>query len=191
MQRFWLMTVLLLLAAAPSFAQGPRVAPLPENPCGAARLSGNWIANQVGTDAGGPACPSPGSGCAETMVVCTHRGKTERGKDEPLDVVVEMFTAAGAPAGSASVCGVLPGASVAFVTDGRRLPPPYVGTLIGGPPVAPLGSLRILSAGSRNRLDCDVTLIDVSSIAMGMTLVGPASTQGVKITKFGGAQQGD
>ena len=194
MRRSLAIPMLLLLAAVPSFAQGPYLTPLPQNPCGVKRLVARWIANQVGTDAGGPACPNAGSVCAETMVVCTHRGKTAAGMDEPIDVVVEMFTAAGALAGSASICGVLPGASAAFITSGFPLPPPYIGTVIGGPPVAPLGSLRILTAGRHpptNLAVCDVTLIDVSSIATGMTVAGPRSTAGVKITKAKQPQQGD
>jgi hypothetical protein len=133
------------------------------------------------------------------MVVCNHRGTTVPGKVQPIDVVVEMFTAAGALAGSASICGVLPGASAAFITGGFPLPPPYIGTVIGGPPVAPLGSLRILTAAGRKVLNqssknlavCDVTLIDVTSIATGMTVAGPGSTKGVKITKAAQPQQGD
>ena len=191
MQRPLATAMLVLLVAVPSFAQGPMLAPLPENPCGGAPLVARWIANQVGTDAGGPACPAAGSGCAEAMVVCNHRGKTAPGRDQPIDVVVQMFTAAGDLAGSASLCGVPPGASAAFVTGGFPLLPPYSGTVIGGPPVAPLGSLRILTAGPSNRAVCDVTLIDVSSIATGMTVAGPGSTKGVKITKPPRPQRGD
>jgi hypothetical protein len=200
MQRFFSIPIVWLLAAAPSFAQGPFLAPLPTNPCvGGLPLVNRFIANEVGTDAGGPACPAPGSGCAETMVVCTHRGKTTPGADGPMDVVVEMFTASGAPAGSAAVCGVLPGGSAAFVTGGMSLPSPYTGTVIGGPHVVPVGSLRILTGGPEGtfkginsiRVVCDVTSIDVQSIATGVTTVGPGATKGVKIIRAEQYQKGD
>jgi hypothetical protein len=199
MQRAFSIPIVWLLAAGPSLAQGPLLAPPPTNPCGALPLVARFIANEVGTDAGGPACPAPGSGCVETMVVCAHRGKTTPGADGPVDIVVEMFTAAGAPAGSAAACGVLPGGSVAFVTGGTSLPSPYTGTIIGGPHVVPVGSLRVLTAGPEGsnmgvnslRAVCDVTSIDVSSIAAGLTSVGPGATKGVKTTRAEQYQRGD
>jgi hypothetical protein len=189
MRRFFAIPIVWLLAAVPSFAQGPLLTPPPANPCGDARLTTLFIANEVGTSAGGSACPV--GGCAETMVVCTHRGKTAPGKDRPIDLMVQMFTAGGTAAGSAAICGLLPGASGAFVTGGFPLPAPYSGTVIGGPPVVPLGSLRVLTAGPRGRAVCDVTSIDVSSIATGVTSFGPAATKDVKITRASKYQRGD
>jgi hypothetical protein len=206
MQRALAIPVLVLLAAAPCFGtvdgpHGPLIALPPPNPCPGShfgqRLATRLIANEVGTDAGGPACPAPGSVCAETMVVCMNRGRTTPRMDPAIDIIVQMFTATGDPAGMAYACEVPPDATVAFVTGGVSLPAPYTGTIIPGPPVAPLGSLRILTdyavrgGGTINRAACDVTLIDVSSIATGATTVGPGATKGVTVTPAVRIQWGD
>lgn len=179
----------LLFLAAPSLAQGPWLAPVPANTCpGARALTTRWIANQVGTDAGGAAC-GVGGGCAETLVACTHKGSAT---SAPIDVFVQMFDATGALAATGSLCGVLPGAGAPFVTNNTVLPPGYTFAVFMPPglPVVPLGSLRVLTAGG-NRAVCDVTLIDTSGPVLGATAVGPAWTKDVTVTYRGNAHKGD
>jgi hypothetical protein len=178
----------LVLAAAPASA-GPVSTGSPLNPCpGAAPLKAFYIANEVGTDAAGPACPTPGSGCAETMVVCHHSGRTGTA---PIDVAVELFSSAGVllPGPLAIACGVAPGASAAFVTLGAPLVPPYFGTIIGvTAPQVPLGSLRVLS--TNKTVVCDVTLLDTHSIGFGVS-PSPAGAKNVTLTLVNRGQKGD
>jgi hypothetical protein len=180
--------VLLFLCfsqAVMALAQGPALTAVPANPCGATPLVRRWVADQVGTNAGGAPCPAPG--CWETMVVCHHRGPAA---DPAIDIVVELFSAAGAVVSTGSACGVAPGASAAFVTVGVPLLPPYVGTpLLPAAPVVPVGSLRVMSAGP-NRAVCEVTLIDTFAMAL-VPLPGPLATKDVKVTRSRSPQRGD
>jgi hypothetical protein len=174
--------------AAPVFA-GPIGAPSPLNTCpGAAPLKAVLIANEVGTDTAGPLCPAPGSGCAETMVVCHHNGPTGAA---PIDIAVELFTSTGAQlAGPLAIaCGVAPGASAAFVTLGAPLVPPYFGTLIVTvAPQVPLGSLRILTTTAKSVV-CDVTSLDTTTIGLGFS-PSPAGAKNVQ-SAYGRGQKGD
>ncbi len=177
------------LLAAPVFAGPVGTAP-PANPCpGAAPFKIALIANEVGTDSGGPFCPTPGSGCAETMVVCHHAGKTGA---RPIDVAVELFTNAGAvvPGSLTTACGVTAGASAAFITLGAPLVPPYFGTIIPATaPQVPLGSLRVLSDDGRSVV-CDVTLLDTTTIGLGFS-PSPAGAKNVTVTALSKGQKGD
>jgi hypothetical protein len=173
------------IAAAPAFA-GPVDQALPANPCPAPNgsLKLRLIANEVGTDWGGAAC-GVGGGCAETMVICHHTGKTG---SSPVDVAIELFDSGGnLIAGIASACGVTAGATADFATSGVPLVPPYITTnVIAVGPQVPLGSLRVLSTG---RVACDVTLMDTSAWAAG--LAWTTSTKDVTVTKTKSPQKGD
>lgn len=177
------------LIASPVFA-GPIGAPPPPNPCpGAAPLGVALIANEVGTDTAGPFCPAPGSGCAETMVVCHHNGRTGAA---PIDIAVELFTSAGALLAGplTTACGVPAGGSAAFVTLGAPLVPPYFGTIIAAAaPQVPLGSLRVLSNATKSVV-CDVTLLDTTTIGLGFS-PSPAGAKNVTVTTFAKGQKGD
>jgi hypothetical protein len=179
-----------MLVAAPVFA-GPVDTPVPPNPClGGAPLAIAWVANEVGTDSGGPVCPLPGSGCAETLVVCHHNGKTGAA---PIDVAVELFDSTSSPlAGSFTThCGVPAGGSAAFVTLGAPLLPPYLGSTIiaAAVPQVPLGSLRVLSTSTK-AVVCDVTLLDTTTIGAGFT-PSPGSAKNVTLTAQAKGQRGD
>lgn len=146
---------------------GPIDSPLPNNPClmPIDDFKVAMVANESGSDIGGPACGS-GGGCAETRVVCTHVGVAA---DGPMDIAVELFDSAGALIsgsfidGNSAECGLQPGATIGFRTDGTLFLPYFGNPLVAGPQV-PLGSLRILSTYPK-KLACDVTLIDTSNIA--------------------------
>lgn len=188
MKGFSLLALLLFLIAAPSFAQGPFLTPPPPNPCLGPPLVTRWIANEVGTDAGGAPC-GIGGGCVETLVTCTHRGAAT---DPPIDVVVELYTSGGVLAATGFLCGIAPGAAAPFVTGGAPLAPgyTYAAPIAPGAPVTPLGSLRVLTAGP-NRAVCDVSLIDTSGPVTGMTGGGPSWTKPVKLTYRNKPQRGD
>ena len=178
----------LLLGAGPAVA-GPVDTPLPANPClGAAPFQIALVANEVGTDFPGPPCPAPGSGCAETMVVCHHAGKTGAA---PIDVAVELFSSTGALIAGplAASCTLAAGATAPFVTIGLPLPPPYVGIPIPAGPQVPLGSLRVLSTSAKSVV-CDVTLINTLAPALGIT-PGPVGTKDVTVTAKTKGQKGD
>jgi len=189
MARLLLFVGAVILLAAPVYA-GPIGAPSPLNPCpGAAPLKATLIANDVGTDSAGPLCPTPGSGCAETMVVCHHNG---RAGGTPIDIAVELFTSAGAliPGPLPVACGVAPGASAAFVTLGAPLVAPYFGIVIAPTaPQVPLGSLRVLSTAAKPVV-CDVTSLDTTTIGLGIS-PSPAGAKNVTVTPYGRGQKGD
>lgn len=177
------------MAATPVFA-GPVDQALPANPCPAPN-NGNlkllWIANEVGTDAGGLPCVA-GGGCAETMVICHHTGKTG---SKPIDVAIELFDFGGnLIAGIGSACNVNAGATADFVTLGLPPMPPYLtANFIAVGPQRPLGSLRVLSTG---KVACDVTLIDTSAWAvLPAPLARTTSTKDVTVTKATSPQKGD
>ena len=183
----WIMALLLAVGAAPVHA-GPTDSPIPTNPCGVKPLKLVWVADGVGTDAGGTACPGAGAGCQETMVVCYNAGKTGA---PAIDIAVELFDASGSSVTSPLACqpAVAAGASASFVTTGAALPAPYVGTtLIAGTP-AILGSLRVMST-SPGKTVCDVTVMDSEGIAL-FTTKGPAWSKGVAVTKKKASQKGD
>lgn len=188
--RLLTLVALMLLWARVGFA-GPVDSPLPNNPCLVPiddfKLA--YVANEVGTDFGGPACGAVGSGCAETRVVCTNVGDSD---DGPMDVGVEFFNIAGTIVpgffidNNSVECGVAPGASVSFVTDGT-MELPYVGFPTVAGPLVPLGSLRILSTSPKS-LACDVTLIDRTNVAdVGVV----TNLKNVTVTKTNKGQKGD
>lgn len=179
---------ILLVEATPVIA-GPVDTPLPANPClGAAPFQIALVANEVGTDFPGPLCPAPGSGCAETMVVCHHAGKTGAGT---IDVAVELFSSTGALIAGplATSCGLAAGGTAPFVTIGIPLPPPYIGIPIPAGPQVPLGSLRVLSTSAKSVV-CDVTLVSTLAPALGLT-PGPVGTKDVTVTATTKGQKGD
>lgn len=181
----------VLLWARMGFA-GPVDSPIPANPCLTPiddfKLA--YIASEVGTDYGGPACGLVGSGCAETRVVCTNVGDSD---DGPMDVAIEFFDVSGNIVSGSFIdnnsveCGLAPGATAAFVTKGT-LPLPYFGfpTVTVGP-VVPLGSLRVLSSRAKS-LACDVTLIDVTNLADAGVVT---NVKDVTVTKTNKGQKGD
>jgi hypothetical protein len=167
---------------------GPISTGVPLNPCpGAAPLKAFYIANEVGAHQKWRGT-RPSSGCAETMVVCHHNGRTG---STPIDVAVELFTSTGAliPGPVAIACGVAPGGSAAFVTLGAPLVPPYFGTVNGvTAPQVPLGALRVLSTAKS--VVCDVTLLDTRSIGLGFS-PSPAGAKNVTLTIVNRGQKGD
>ncbi|GIW40938.1 MAG: hypothetical protein KatS3mg076_1515 [Candidatus Binatia bacterium] len=179
----------LLIALPEASVAGPVDSPIPPNPCGTKPLKLAFVADGIGTDAGGTACAGAGSVCVETMVVCKHAGKTG---STPMDIAVELFDASGTPlVPLACASAVPPGGGASFVTSGATLPSPYVGTTpITAGPVSPLGSLRVLST-IPGKTACDVTVIDTRGPASGTTTAAPLWTSGPTITKKKAPQKGD
>jgi len=189
--RYFVLLIAMILLSAGSALAGPVDSPLPGNTCptplGAFKLA--LVANEVGTDFGGPVCGAGGS-CAETMIVCHHTGKT---LSPSIDVAVELFNSAGAlivgPGPLTTFCGLAAGASATFTTPGGPLVPPYIFAIgIGIGPQAPLGSLRIVS--TKPTIACDVTLIDLAAVLAGFS-PGPTVTEDVTVTVKTNPQKGD
>jgi len=182
-------TIALLWAGAAS--AGPIDDPIPANPCPMPiddfKLA--LVANEVGTDFGGPACGMVGGGCGETLIVCTNVGASD---DGPIDVGIEIFSSSGLivptmlATGNAAKCGLAPGATVAFVTDGT-MEPPYLGQAVAGGPVVPLGSLRVLTNAPKI-IACDVTLLDRSNVSTSGT---STAIKNVTVTRASKPQKGD
>lgn len=163
---------------------GPLDQPLPANPCGGASLKLAFLISPTGTDFGGAACGSPGAGCLETVLVCTHVGKST---DPPIDVAVELFTGPGSLIpGIASECALAPGATAAFRTLGT-LPLPYFGDVMLIGPQVPPGSMRVLSTDTK-KIACDATLLDRSNEADTGLIT---TAMDVRITRAAKPQQGD
>jgi hypothetical protein len=182
--------VTIALLWAPAALAGPIDTPLPANPCMPPidDFKVALVANEVGTDFGGSACGSGGS-CAEFRIVCTNVGD---GDDGAMDLGVEQFNAAGAPipnmfaSGNAVRCGLAPGATVAFVSDGTMVPP-YFGQALAGGPQVPLASLRIVSTAPK-KVACDATLIDRSNFP---DIGAITTTKDVNVTRATKPQKGD
>lgn len=181
-------TIALLWAGAAS--AGPIDDPIPANPCPMPiddfKLA--LVANEIGTDFGGSACGS-GGGCAESLIVCTNVGDTD---DGPIDVGVELFSSSGLiiptllATGNAVKCGLAPGATVTFATDGT-MEAPYTGQAMAGGPVKPLGSLRVLTNAPK-LIACDVTLLDRTNAAGSGT---STAIKNVTVTRASKPQKGD
>ena len=186
-----LITLVAGLWASPALA-GPVDTPIPLNPCAAPNgdLKLQLVANDVATDSGGAACPNPGSGCTETMIVCYNTAAT--GGDN-IDIVVELFDATGAlvtPAvPSVEVCSIQPGASAAFTTNFLPGQSPYQGTVVSaGSHLVPPGSLRVLS--SSKKIACDASLIDVQGYVV-YGLASPLWSKDITLTRGSNGQKGD
>lgn len=167
------LTILLMLGAAPSWATLGD--PPPTNPCpGGAKLRTNLAILDVSGDGSlPPPCNGPN---VETAITCTVKEKP----GVPVDVAIEYFDASGAlisPPVPIALCGLLEGTSVSFATS--LLPPPYAAAIavpVAAPAPGPLcapftagcflhGSARILA--SSKRIQCTATRIDFAGPCFG------------------------